>query len=74
MCVSNWDVFSIIQEKLKELEEKVSRGGGGDTWNLEKKHLKSLVDQKTSEIEQLHKETAVLNDQIDHLRKDVSCF
>lgn len=56
---------------MKELEEKVSRNNGSEAWNQERTRLKTIIDEKNSEIEQLQKEAHVLSDQMDHLRKEV---
>ncbi|XP_069678529.1 golgin subfamily A member 4 isoform X2 [Periplaneta americana] len=59
-----------LQEKLKELEEKVSRSNGGDSWTLEKTRLKSILEDKTIEMDQMKKEAHMLSDQMEHIRKE----
>ncbi|XP_067009109.2 uncharacterized protein [Anabrus simplex] len=57
------------QEKLKELEEKVTRNGS-DVWNSERNRLKASIEEKNHEIEQMKREADVLNDQADHMKKE----
>ena len=63
-----------LQEKLKELEEKVSRSNGSESWVLEKTRLKSTLDDKIIEMEQLKKEAEMKADQMEHMRKEVITF
>ncbi|PNF26585.1 hypothetical protein B7P43_G11349 [Cryptotermes secundus] len=59
-----------LQEKLKELEEKVLRSNSSDSWVLERTRLKSVLEDKCLEVEQLKKETDMNADQMEHLRKE----
>lgn len=63
--------FEKLQEKLKELEEKVSRNNGSDNWALERTLLKSVLEGKSLELEQMKKEADMNADQMEHLRKEV---
>ncbi|PSN34391.1 hypothetical protein C0J52_15173 [Blattella germanica] len=59
-----------LQEKVKELEEKMSRSNGSDSWMLEKTRLKSALQDKSIEMEQLKKESEMNAHQTEHLRKE----
>lgn len=61
----------MYQEQVRELEEKVARGGG-DSWTIEKGRMKVLLEEKTSQLEQTKHELDVLSDQHTYLRKEVS--
>ncbi|KAF4522420.1 hypothetical protein B566_EDAN007670 [Ephemera danica] len=58
-----------MQEQLKELEEKVSRGGG-ESWHLEKNRLKAQIEEKVSDMEKTKHELDVLSDQLNYTRKE----
>jgi hypothetical protein len=63
-----------LQEKLKELEEKVSRNSGSDNWGLERTRLRAVLEDKSLEVEQMKKEADMNADQMEHLRKEVMNF
>ena len=56
---------------MKELEEKVSRSNGNDSWVLERTRLKASLEDKVIDMEQLKKEADMKSDQMEHMRKEV---
>jgi len=70
-CMTDTCCLVTLQEKLKELEEKVSRSNGSESWVLERTWLKSALEDKSSEMERLKKEADMTADQMEHLRKEV---
>ncbi|XP_021938796.1 golgin subfamily B member 1 isoform X3 [Zootermopsis nevadensis] len=59
-----------LQDKLKELEEKVSRSNSNDSWVLERTRLKSALQGKSLEMEQMKKEADMTADQMEHFRRE----
>nr|CAD7445857.1 unnamed protein product [Timema bartmani] len=59
-----------MQERARELEEKVTRSVGGESWTAERNRLKSTLEEKTREVDNFRREIEMLNDQMDHIKKE----
>ncbi|KAF5306044.1 hypothetical protein FQR65_LT00759 [Abscondita terminalis] len=57
-----------FQEKLKLLEKSAQKGT--DSFGLERGRLKTLIEEKASELEQSKKENDVLSDQLEYIRRE----
>ena len=55
---------------MKELEEKDLRQSG-ENWYKEKERLKTIIDEKTQQLEKLKKEEETHRDHIDNIRREV---
>nr|CAD7599136.1 unnamed protein product [Timema genevievae] len=62
--------YTAFQERARELEEKVTRSGGGESWTAERNRLKSTLEEKTREVDNFRREIEMLNDQMDHIKKE----
>nr|CAD7196699.1 unnamed protein product [Timema douglasi] len=59
-----------MQERAREMEEKVARSSGGEGWTAERNRLKSTLEEKTREVDNFRREIEMLNDQMDHIKKE----
>ncbi|XP_017771201.1 PREDICTED: myosin-2 heavy chain isoform X2 [Nicrophorus vespilloides] len=59
--------YEALMKVKNELAEKISKNGNGD---LEKVRLKSSLEERQSELDQLKKEYEVINDQMEYMRRE----
>ncbi|KAK4872284.1 hypothetical protein RN001_016408 [Aquatica leii] len=58
----------LLEETIKTLEKNVQKGT--DSFGLERGRLKTLLEEKVSDLEQSKKENDVLSDQLEHIRRE----
>lgn len=59
-----------LEDQVKDLKKKVNAGFPSDSLLIERARLKSSIEDKTNELDQIKREGAVLEDQIKYLRKE----